>query len=396
MKRLFVLGFSLLIFEASAFSQIGNGLGTGNFGTFNTYSGSVSEDGSLKAYNGGRIFTTIGKSGTGAVKNINLWTASNNMTFGYGFLGNFDALVSVITYQDLNVRAVNNKLGKLSQTPSDLFFTLRNGSHGILDDQMELGGALTFRLPLGDVSNVPFEVYRSSRAEFGLLGSATFYGNPYYKDQSFFVNANLGFWSHNDNGQYVNSIDPGKHGFTKAESQVNSLHMQYGLGVALPVQKVQFILDLYGISYLTQPDAAVFSRESFMYVTPGLRYNLRNWMSIGTYVDVLLTGKKDQTKYSNATGTTPVGGAGGDTKLSGGVPNYSTWRFGLTLSFNILPLTVSGAQTENRRKRLLDRLQDEDRAAQRAAAQLDKLRDIRMNSEKELEDIKLELESGGN
>ncbi len=395
MKRIFAVFSLLASFTFQSYAQIGNALGTGNFGTFNTYSGSVSEAGHLRAYNNGRLFSTTGVSGVGGSKALNIWDASNNITISYGILDNFDVLASAITYQDLNVRSANLQGAGTNSTFSDLYLVIRNGSHPIMDEQVEFGGAISLRVPVGKVTNIPWEVYRSSKIEFGLLGTATYYANPYYKDQAFYANLNFGFWSHNDNGAYINPLDPAKYQVGKVESRVNSFHLQYGLGLAIPFQKVQFMFDAYGISYLTQPNSYVFSRESFAYVTPGIRYNLRNWINVGAYVDVLVSGKSDKTSYSNLSGVTPVGGAAGDLTLKKGVPNYSTWRVGISLGFNILPIGYSGAQTENKRKRLLDRLAEEDQAAQRAATQLDKLRNIRMSSEKELDEIKLELESGG-
>ena len=126
-----------------------------------------------------------------------------------------------------------------------------------------------------------------------------------------------------------------------------------------------------------------------MYVTPGLRYNLRSWINIGTYVDLLLSGKTDKTAYSH-----PVLKPG-KTNNSKGAPNYNTWRFGFNLGFNILPMGISSAPTEQRRKRLLDRLVEEERGAQKASNQLEKLKTVRLNAEKELEKIKLELEGDG-
>jgi hypothetical protein len=56
---------------------------------------------------------------------------------------------------------------------------------------------------------------------------------------------------------------------------------------------------------------------------------------------------------------------------------------------------ISSAPTEQRRKKLLDRLVEEERGAQKASNQLEKLKTVRLNAEKELEKIKLELEGDG-
>lgn len=391
----------LMATSAMVSAQIGNGLGTGRMGTFNTYSASVMGSGFLSTYNQGRLFAGAGQSGAfGSVKNINLYHASNNFTVAYGIIDNFDALVSVITYQDLNTRVLGSKQ---SLVPGDLYLTLRTGGYQIGEGSVEYGGAVTGRFPTGGQNNIPFEVYRSKNIEFGVMGLLSYYSNPYYKDQSYSLNFNLGFWSHNDNGTIVTVAK--STGYKKAESSVNAFALQYGLGFQLPVNKVQFTTDIYGLSYLTAPSKYVFSRESFTYSSFGLRYNLRSWLNIGTYLDYLITGKSDNTAYDPATGTGAKYGITkpGETRdangkiLSKGAPNYNTWRFGVSLGFNILPANFGGSAAaggEQRRKKLLDRLMEEEKGAQRASNQLDKLKNIRVNAEKELEQIRLELEGG--
>lgn len=380
-------------FLTSTTAQIGNGLGTGKYGTFNTYSSFAMEPGFLTMSNQGRLFISTGQSGYAIAKNVNMPHASNNFTFVYGFMDHFDALVSIITYQDMNIR----KLGdKVATTPGDLFITVRSGSFDLMDGKIGLGASVSSRIPTGGQNNVPFEVYKSRRPEFGLLSMTSIYGNPYYKEQSYLVNINLGMWYYNDNGTQVSPLKNSKN----TESNVNSMSLQYGLGALFPVSKIQLMLDVYGLAYITAPVKHAYSRESFMYVTPGLRYNLRSWVNFGVYMDVLMAGKTDKTYYplDQSTGVTkpgeirdPVTG----NVTTKGAPNYNTWRFGFNLGFNILPMNFSSAPTEQRRKKLMDRLVEEEKGAQKASNQLDKLKNVRLNAEKELEKIKLELEGEG-
>ncbi len=390
--RKFSLGCFFLFLLSAGFlspvtAQIGNGLGTGKYGTFNTYSAFAMEQGFLSMSNQGRLYVTAGQSGFSTIKNVNLTHASNNFTFAYGFLENFDALISIGTYQDLNIRSVRSKL---ATTPGDLFITIRGGSFEAFDGKVGLGVALSSRIPTGGQNNIPFEVYKSRKAEFGLLGLASIYGNPYYKDQSYILNLNLGLWYHNDNGT---SVSPVSGGGATYESDVNSAALQYGFGFLYPISKVQLTFDAYGLAYVSKPIETVYSRESFLYVTPGLRYNLRSWINIGTYVDILMAGKTDNTKYDDSFVPKPGRPAGATSNK--GASNYNTWRFGFNLGFNILPVGFSSAPTEQRRKKLLDRLVEEERGAQKASHQLEKLKSVRLNAEKELEKIKLELEGEG-
>lgn len=372
----------LLVTGTDLTAQIGNGLGTGKYGTFNTYSASILNKGFFSTYNQGRVYVAAGLSGISTVKNINLWHAANNFTFAYGIYDHFDALISIGTYQDLNIRGVKNKQ---STVPGDLFVVLRSGGFEFVDGKIGLGASLGFRVPTGGQQNIPFEVYKSDNFEVGILGMATYYGNPYYKDQSFLFNVNLGVWSHNDNGKVVNFAKN-----NKIESDVNSMAFQFGFGTVIPVKKVQLMLDAYGIAYLTEPVEEVYSRESFVYVTPGIRYNILPWINIGSYVDVLVAGKTDNTAYSQLTGVLlPGEGNPGSGK---GAPNYASWRLGFSLGFNILPVNFYSSGSDQKRKRLLDRLLEEERGAQKAATQLEKLKKLRLNAEKELEKIRKDLE----
>lgn len=379
----FLIGIGFL---TPAAAQIGNGLGTGKFGTFNTYSAFATEPGFLTMSNQGRLYVTAGQSGVSSIKNVNLTHASNNFTFVYGFLDHFDALVSIGTYQDLNIRAVRSKQ---ATTPGDLYVTIRGGSFDVMEGKVELGAALSSRIPTGGQNNIPFEVYKSRKVEVGILTMASLYGNPYYKDQAYLLNFNLGVWFYNDNGSVVSPIKT----FTITESNVNPMSLQYGLGVLFPINKVQLMLDAYGLAYITKPSKYAYSRESFMYLTPGIKYNVRSWINLGVYVDVLMGGKTDKTSYDEGGGITGVQKPG-KTSTSKGAPNYNSWRLGFNMGFNILPTGFSSAPTEQRRKRLLDRLMEEERGAQKASSQLEKLKTIRLNSEKELEKIKQELEGG--
>ncbi len=385
-RCLFLTVMSVAVFS-SATAQIGNGLGTGKYGTFNTYSAFAMEQGFLSMYNQGRLYVVAGQSGVSTIKNVNLTHASNNFTFVYGFLENFDALISIGTYQDLNIRQMR---GKQATTPGDIYVMVRGSGLELMDGKMTMGVAVSSRIPTGGQNNIPFEVYKSRNPEFGLLAMSSIFGNPYYKDQSYSINLNLGAWYYNDNGTIVSPVKSAN-GANLTESDVNSMSLQYGLGVLFPISKVQLMLDAYGHSFLIKPVKHAYSRESFLYVTPGLRYNLRSWLNFGVYADILAAGKADKTAYSQATGVTKPG----ETTTSKGAPNYNTWRFGFNLGFNILPMGISSAPTEQRRKKLLDRLVEEERGAQKASNQLEKLKSVRLNAEKELEKIKLELEGEG-
>ncbi len=381
--------FAVTAMTISLNAQIGAGLSTGKYGTFNVYSAHSLEPGYLQFYNQGRVFGLAGKSGYANIRGVNLWDASNKMTFAYGIVRHLDLLLSVSTYQDLNIRNVRDTRNRIL---GDIYMVVRTGGYEMADGKVALAAAVPLKIPTGKYYNIPFEVYRSETFEFGFLGMASFYGNPYYKDQSYIINFNIGFWNHNDNGRWISPIKNGEN--IGGKSNVNAMHVQYGLGAIIPMSKINLMLDLYGINYITEPVKGVYSREPFIYVTPGLKYNIRPWINIGTYMDVLIVGTNDKTIYNNAYGVLAPGVPASNTSSTKSLANYATWRLGVTMGINILPVSFSSGATDSRRKRFLNQLLDEERGSAKAASQLEKLKNVRINAEKELEKIRKELEQG--
>ena len=386
-KSLILLAlFCVLMYPTSdARAQIGNGLATGKFGTFNTYSAYSLDKGHFRVYTQGRIFVEGGLVGTDA--SANLWNISNNLTFAYGITPNIDLLATVKTYQDLNIRSISGQ--RTSDAPGDVFLTLRTGSHPIGQGKVNFGGAFSVRLPTGKSHNVPLEVYSSEGMELGALGLLTIFGNQFVKSSAYLLNLNAGLWFHNDNGKL---ISPSKNVGSPRKSATNSMHLQYGLGFLLPVGSNNLSLDVHGITYLTEPDEFAYSREPFLYLTPGFRYQVRSWLSMGAYVDIRIAGSSDKTSYSGAVGVTKPGSTG-DGTADEGISNYPSWRVGLNLGFNILPLSVYAAPGQIKRKQVLQKLLEEEKGTRKAANELQKLKQIRQDVEKELEKIRKELES---
>jgi hypothetical protein len=380
----------LLVNVSSAVAQLGNGLGTGRYGTFNTYSANSIEPGYLSLYNQGRIYAVAGISGFSVQKAINLFHASNNMTFAFGVVDHVDALVSLVTYQDLNIRSLGDKQ---STVPGDLYTVIRTGGHEFVDGKIMMGAAIGVRLPIGGQHNIPFEVYKAKSVELGAMGLISFFGNPYYKDQGYIANLNFGIWNHNDKNKKVNFDSP-----DVRKSDKLSMHMNYGIGFSYPIRKMRLNLDTYGLTFISTPHRNVFSRESFAYLAPGLSYQLLPWVTIGAYLDVLLSGSTDNTGYytgapdpeNDPTDVTRPG----QSNTNPGAPNYAKWRLGTSLSLNILPVSFYSGAADQKRRRLLERLLEEERGAQRASYQLEKMKKLRINAEKELEKIRKELEAG--
>lgn len=417
---LMLVAFGLLSAE-SVWSQIGTPLATGRYGTPNTFSAYSNPLNNLSLTNKSRVYVSAGKSGfsdplstvSGGLSTINLWNLSNMVSANIGLHRNFDLIVGLNLYQDLNYRTLSDD----SNLPDDFYVMLRSGGYGFGDGKFNVGGAATVRLPTGTVDNVPLEVYKSGSPEFGVMGLFSVFGNPYFKDEAYRLNLNLGFWFHNDAGNFISPFSKskvegrlkGNRTVDEGEVQDNAAHIGYGLGFMYPTGDFDLGLDLYGIFFITEPHEFVYSRENFTYVTPSFKYRPFAWLDLGLYMDIKVTPATEDTDFENGAIFGIKQPGGGDVKLPGGgvdntsksgLGSYPGWRVGLTTNFNILPLPTSRgtvkAQVEKERQKFIKELLLQDQGAKDTEEKLNKLKEIRQQAEDELDKIKEILEEEDN
>jgi hypothetical protein len=314
----------------------------------------------------------------------NYWVVSSNMLITYGIVDNVDLTVALRLYQDTHYKNEYN-------LPDDIFATLKFGSFSFGKRRFYGAGMLNLRFGTGDIHNYAFVEYASGGLEYGVKGALSYYIDPYLPERSFSAHLNLGWYNHNDASKIV--YNPPNEPTIKLEAGKNAMELQYGLGMIYPVGLVDFMLELNGINYLTQPDSIVYSREDYMYLTPSIRYKPYGWLSLDLGVDIRMSSDKDETAYHSGTGVrNPFSGTD--------LPNYASWMAHVGLTFHILaPRDQSSSGMERDRfNRRIDyfgnSMADRDRL-EKVRQELEKLKKQREDAEKELEELKTVLQEEG-
>lgn len=324
-----------------------------------------------------RIF---GKSKTTSLNAFTVWDISGRFQVNYGLNKNVEVSISPTLYQDTN--AGPNKVNSFDA----LFLSAKYGSITSPGSSTAFGVQVKARLPLGDNHNLPFEAYASDKVAFGLTGLFSYSRDPLYPEGATNFHANLTYWNHNDVGVELVSGNPA----TAATSA--SQEILYGFGVKVPNEKFEFSAELYGNAFLKSPPAAAYSRESYMYLSPGISYTALSWLSVNFGADLRLFEGSDKTLYAPAAG-------GISPTFANSQPNYSSWRLNFGTKFNLRStrsyrmdereLLMQKAQS---RRQLFEQIIKEQKDTEAAQVQLERIKEERIRAEKELERLRRILE----
>ncbi|RMF57879.1 MAG: hypothetical protein D6743_18370 [Calditrichaeota bacterium] len=319
----------------------------------------------------------FGKVANFTDQSFTIWTVSGMLNFNYGLGRHVEISAAPRVYQDTNSPTSS------SNTPDDVFLSVKLGSFNSPGSSMSYGVTLSTRIPTGKTHNIPFEPYAADRVGFGFMGLATYSKDPLYPDQALNIHLNVGYWNHNDVGVKVTN-----RGGPNAEPRSMTQELLYALGLKAPSKSFDFTAELFGNAFLQSPPPAVFSRESYLYFSPGVTYKPYRWFKLSFGVDVRMLDSSDKTLYQPA--------AGGVLRtLPDSQPNYPAWRLRFSTKFNILP---TGPYRRNRRRLLLEKarkrrdlfeqlLKDQE-DTESAEAELERIRAERIKAEQELERLR--------
>jgi hypothetical protein len=352
-------------------------INVGSRSLLHTHTGRVLNKGALEVKTNMNFYTQLAEYLTtppSGATDHNMYLVAGNIVLTYGLFSNFDLTVAPRIYQDTH-------RGDKYNLPDDIFVSLKAGSFGFGNRKFYGSGMLNFRIPTGDMHNYPYAEYASGAFEYGLMTAFSYYNDPYLPDRAFSTHINLGWYTHNEAGKTI---------YGNHKSEVNATELQYGLGFAYPVDLFDFSLEVNGINYLTQPDSGfVYSRESWLYVTPAVKYKPYRWFSIDLGMNIRVSGSNTDKKtvHQNINVNTPM---------------YVPWRVQLGMNFKILPLPTgptSPAEIEREQfKRRVDFFQsiiEERERVEEVQEELEQLKREREEAEKELEELKQILEEEG-
>lgn len=312
---------------------------------------------------------------------LTIWNISGRISLNYGIGKHVEVSATPIIYQDTNLA------GEKVNSPDDIIMTAKFGSFNSPNSSFSYGATLSTRIPTGDKRNVPFEPYSSSRVGWGLTGLMSYSLDPLYPESAANVHFNLGYWNHNDVGTELISG-----GNVSTQPQSMTQELLYGVGVRMPKEVFDFSLELYGNAFLQRPPAAAYSRENYLYISPGAYYKPLRWMTLNLGLDLRVSKEGDKTAYAGNS-------SGPRRTIPGSQPNYPAWRLNMGTSFSLQPSGSYQAkerdllmQKAESRRQLFEQIVREQRETESAEAELERIRAERIRAEKELERLRLILE----
>ncbi len=338
----------------------------------------VMEPGYLVMYSHSRFFGKVGHVNLGRITSaVTYWDVQGTLYFTYGFNRHIEASISPITYQDTN----KGKPGY--NIPDDIFVSVKFGSYGGKGSSLSYGIAGDGRIPTAKYHNLVFEPYSAGTWEWGVTGMLSYTLDPLYPEEAFNLHVNLSYHHHNDAGKKL-SLRPGDVDTIRVLSPTQTL--SYALGLRYPTDKFDYWVQLFGTKFLHQPPATAYSREDFMYISPGVTYKPYPWLSFDMCVDVLLSGNTDETDYTFV-------------RKIPEMPNYASWRVNVGMHLTILPRSVYKVterdllmkKAESRRA-LFEQMIREQRETESAEQELERIKEERRKAERELERLRRILE----
>jgi len=284
---------------------------------------------------------------------VTFWDIQGAVSLHFASGRHFEWAATEIVYQD------NHRGGKGYNLPDDLFLKLKVGSLGSTSSPFRFGFLLESRIPVAPKHNIVLEPYSSGRVEGGITGLVTYSPDLLIPEKAFNLHLNLGYWFHNDAGLRINGqpvLGP-------------SRHVSYGLGFAVPTQQFDFSLELTGRAFIERPPEGTFTRDDFMFLTPGISYRPSRQLAFQFGVDLRLTSVQ---QASAAAVKLP----------SPNFPQYPPWRLRLGMKFHFgrtspsLPTEteLAKAQDQQQQKTALEKLTEERTRTQQAIKELERIR----------------------
>lgn len=368
-----VLSLSII---AMANAQINH---SGGSGMPNVQSAWSLDQGYLLMDTNTRVYGTTSKPANRAAYTV--WDVSGRVNFSYGLGNHVEVSASPVIYQDVN------QAGNKISAPHDLFMSVKVGSFSSPSRSVAYGISGAVRIPTGDADNVAFERYSPNRVGWGLTGLLSYSGDPLYPELATNIHVNLGYWNHNDVGADLTGANE-----ESTIPDAMSQELLYGFGLQVPKDKVSFTAEVHGNFFVQRPPRVAYSRENYMYITPGISVQPLKWVSVNLGIDLRLLESKDETSYSQDN-------FGIDRTLPNHQANYPGWRVNFGTTFNILP-TSSYRMSEREilmqkadsRRELFEQIVREQRETESAEVELERIRGERVRAEKELERLRKILE----
>ncbi|MFQ5627472.1 MAG: hypothetical protein ACE5I1_01830 [bacterium] len=241
---------------------------------------------------------------------ITYWDVQGVLGINYASGKHLEWNLTNILYQDTHRDTRGYNL------PSDLSFSAKLGSFGGAQSHFRFGLLLEGKLPTAKHHNIFLEPYSAGKFEAGVTGLVSYSTDLLIPEAGFNAHLNLGFWHHNDTGEFLTN---------NANDNISVLNPSrqfiWGIGLVLPKQQVDFGLEMFGNMFIVRPPVTAYSREDYVYLTPSVTFRPSGSISLLAGVDVRVTKDYDRTRYTSDGTTLP--------RINVELPSYPGWRLRL-------------------------------------------------------------------
>lgn len=299
----------------------------------------------------------------------------------YGTTNHLELSVSQIFYQDVNYDLQQD--GNNYQIPGHTQIILKMANYRMKMGQNFLffGGKASITKQ-GKYYNTFLEPYFDYGIAAQIEFISSYYLNPYYPEESPSFHLNVGYANYNDHEELMKSGQaiPLSIGYQKANL------------------KYDYSVELSGSFFIKEPYLSAYSRENYLYITPGYKYKLYMGVHIGVAFDILVMSGKESTVNAYA-------------PFNQDYSQYPNWRLNFKIDYapstafyqistfeKVSKETVTKQSLRARRiitdkKSLFEWVVDENKGAEYIDLELEKIREERKRAEQELEKLKKELET---
>ena len=313
------------------------------------------------------------------------WDIQGGLALFYGLNDHVDFSLHQIVYQD------NHKPGTGYNLPDDLFLRARAANFGSADSPLRYGGMIEVRLPIAEYHNLPLEPFSAGRVGWGFSLLGTRLGDADDPGAGLNLNANLGFFFHNDHDLVLTTAPDDTLSLAH-----NSSEFTFGLSAARSLGAIDLQAELYGRAFMRKPAGTAYTRENFVYFSPGISYSLPSTIQFHFTTDLRLSADDDKTRYWHARADAPPWKS---------LPSLPRWRVNLALTVPLIPFPRSSragrpaAAEEYSRQELEEQLYrqqaGERKKSEEAEASLARIRAERERINAILERLRTTLERPG-
>ncbi|HOT95762.1 MAG TPA: hypothetical protein PLN61_03525 [bacterium] len=309
------------------------------------------------------------------------WDIQNSLSLVYGLRDRIDLSLQQVIYQD------NHKPGRGYNLPDDLFLRARFAGFGAVDAPLRWGGQIELRLPLAEYHNLPLEPYSAGRASLGLTLLLSRLGDVDHPGAGRTLSANLGFCFHDDHGLVLTTTPE-----DTLTSSRNSSEFLFGCAATQRWGRFDLLAEIQGRAFMRRPAATAYTRENFIYLSPGFSYTLPSTVQVHFAADLRLTGDVDKTRY-----------LGGSAQPWQTLPNVPQWRVTAGLTIPLIPFpdlhpgraksAPGDVSQEELAQELYRQLAAERQKAEQSEQNLERIRSERERISKLLENLRGTLEN---